>query len=298
MRVLISGATGLIGTALVERLRAGGHQPVRLVRRDPTGDDVVWRPSERALPAGALEGADAVVNLAGAGIGEHRWTDAYRAEILASRIDATATLAAAIAAAGSDAPGVFLSGSAVGFYGDRGDEVLTERSAGGGGFLADVCRQWEAAAQPAVAAGCRVVNLRTGIVLAGHGGALAKQLPLFRLGLGGRIGSGRQWWSWIALEDHVSAMVHLLTADLDGPVNLTAPNPATNTEFTRTLGRVLHRPTLLAVPGFAPKVLLGADLAEALLLEGQRVQPEVLRSAGFTWRHPELAGALAAALGR
>ncbi len=296
MRILISGATGLIGTALTARLTADGHHPIRLVRASPAGSDLLWDPAAGSLPGDALDGVDAVVNLAGAGIGDHRWTRGYRAEILASRIGATSTLATAIAE--TKRPITFLSGSAVGAYGDRGDEVLTERSAPGTGFLADVCRQWEAAATPAGRHGARVVLLRTGIVLASQGGALGKQLPLFKVGLGGKIGSGRQWWSWITIDDHVAAVARLLGADVDGPVNLTAPNPVTNAEFTTVLARVLKRPSFLPIPAFGPKLVLGWQLAEALLLDGQRVMPEVLANDGFHWDQPELAPALRAILGR
>lgn len=296
MRVLISGATGLIGSALVDGLQAAGHTPVRLVRGAPTGTDIRWDPSAGALPGGALDGVGAVVNLAGAGIGDKRWTDAYQREILDSRVRTTGALATAIADAGVDGPKVFLSGSAIGVYGNRGDEVLTERSAPGGGFLADVCRQWEAAAVPASRGGARVAMLRTALVLSAKGGALRKQLPLFRLGLGGKLG-GDQWWSWIAIDDHVAATISLLTSDTEGPVNVASPHPVTNAEFTRTLGKVLRRPTVVPIPSFGPKLVLGRKLAQSLLFDGQRVEPAVLAELGFAWAHPTLEPALRAVLG-
>ncbi len=302
MRIVISGSTGLIGTALVEHLRGAGHQVVRLVRRPPAHGsagvtDVQWDPAAGTLPASAIDGADAVINLSGAGIGDHRWTDDYRRELLDSRLHATELLAATIAAAESK-PSVFLSGSAIGWYGDRGDEQLDEQSARGNGFLSDLCRQWEDATGAADTAGVRVAHLRTGIVLTAAGGALKKQLPLFKLGLGGKFGNGRQWQSWISLPDEVGAITHLLSSDDRGAVNLTAPNPVTNAEFTSTLGSVLHRPTVLPIPSFGPKLLLGGALAEALLFTGQRVLPTVLTASGYAFQHPTLDGALRAALAR
>ena len=296
MQVLITGATGLIGTALVDRLRADGHHPVRMVRGTAVGDDVRWDPSTEPVPSDAIRAADAVVNLAGAGIGDHRWTDDYRRQLRDSRVALTTALAEAIVAAGADAPAVFLSGSAIGYYGDRGDEVLTESSTAGHGFLAELAAHWEAASRPAEQV-ARVVQLRTGVVLSRHGGALAKQLPLFRFGLGARMGRGRQWFSWITLHDHVSAVVRLLTADVHGPVNLVAPQPVTNAEFTAALGAALHRPTFLAVPPVLPKLVLGGDLAQSLLFDSQRVHPEVLTADGFAWQHPALREALADVLG-
>lgn len=296
MRIIVSGATGLIGTALQVRLRATGHEVVRLVRRDPAPGDLLWDPAAGELAPGALAGADAVVHLAGAGIGDRRWTTAYRREILDSRVRSTALLAEAIAST-SDGPRVMLSGSAIGFYGATGDELLDESSAQGSGFLADVCRQWEAAAVPATAR-ARVAFLRTGIVLSPEGGALRKLLPLFRLGAGGRFGNGRQWQSWISIHDEVGAIDHLLTADSDGPVNLTAPDPVTNAEFTRVLAKVLRRPALLPVPRIGPALLLGGELADALLYTGQRVVPRVLEQSGYRFEHPTLEGALRSLLNR
>ncbi|MBI5090167.1 MAG: TIGR01777 family protein [Actinobacteria bacterium] len=302
MRITIAGSSGLIGTALVRRLRAGGHDVVRLVRPGSSAhpgdtDRVTWDPSRGDLPADAIDRADAVINLAGAGIGDRRWTDAYRNELVDSRLRTTDLLARAIAASAS-APQVFLSGSAIGWYGDRGDEPLDETSSPGTGFLADLCRRWEEAAAPAAAAGTRVALLRTGIVLSAAGGALKKQLPLFKLGLGGRFGSGRQWQSWITIDDEVAAIDHLLTADVHGPVNLTAPEPVTNATFTATLGKVLHRPAVLPIPSFAPKLVLGAELVDTVLLGGQRVLPARLQSSGFAFGQPQLEGALRAVLGR
>jgi uncharacterized protein (TIGR01777 family) len=303
MRITIAGSSGLIGTALVRTLLDHGHQVIRLVRGDaaPDGGEqnnrVRWDPAAGVLPSEALEGVDAVVNLAGAGIGDHRWTDAYKQQLVDSRLDTTRLLAESIAGA-SAPPAVFLSGSAVGWYGDRGDEALDETATPGTGFLADLCRQWEAATAAASLAGARVVHLRTGIVLSGSGGALKKQLPLFKLGLGGKFGSGRQWQSWISITDHIAAVEHLLTADLSGPVNLTAPEPVTNAAFTKALGAVLHRPTLLTIPAFGPRLLLGGELANALLFTGQRVVPSALVASGFQFAHPTIEPALRAVLSR
>ncbi len=299
MDIAITGASGLIGRALSDALRNAGHRPIPLVRRDPApGEDAIrWDPAAGTIDADSLEGVGAVVHLAGEGIAEKRWNEAQKRRILDSRVDGTTLLSATLA--GLDRPpGVLLSGSAIGFYGERGDEELTEASDPGDLFISDVCRAWEAATAPAEAAGIRVAHLRTGIVLDAHGGALAKTLPLFRFGLGGRLGSGRQWWSWIGIEDEVGAIVFLLDADVSGPVNLTAPAPVTNAEFTKVLGRVLGRPTLLPVPAFGPKILLGSELAEQLLFTSARVLPEVLISAGYEFRSPDLEGALRQELGK
>jgi uncharacterized protein (TIGR01777 family) len=268
---------------------------VALVRRPAGANEVHWDPAAGTLDAEALAGADAVVHLAGAGIGDHRWTDAYKREILDSRVRSTTLLAERIAEC-SQRPPVLLSGSAIGAYGASDDRVLDESSPYGTGFLADVCRQWEESAAPAAAAGTRVAFLRTGIVLTGRGGALKKMLPLFKIGLGGKFGKGSQWQSWIALADEVGAIHHLLTADVSGPVNLTAPNPVTSAEFATVLGRVLHRPAKVPVPAFGPKLLLGGELADALLFTGQRVMPKVLQQSGYTFQHPSLDSALRAAL--
>jgi uncharacterized protein len=298
VRIVISGSTGLIGTALVEHLRAGGHTVVQLVRRaGTTPDQVTWDPTAGVLPASAIDGADAVINLSGAGIGDRRWTDEYKRELLDSRLHTTELLARTIATVDAK-PSVFLSGSAIGWYGPRGDEVLDETSAPGSSFLADICVQWESATAAAEAAGVRTAHLRTGIVLTPKGGALAKQLPLFKFGLGGKFAKGRQWQSWISLPDEVGAIEHLLTAPVSGAVNLTAPDPVTNAEFTRTLGTVLHRPTVLPIPSFGPKLLLGSELADALLFTGQRVVPRVLEQSGYEFQHPTLEAALRSLLGR
>lgn len=295
MRIVISGSSGLIGTALVARLRTEGHEVVRLVRRTPDAGDAQWDPTAGRLEPAALEGADAVINLAGAGIGDKRWTDDYKNELRESRLRTTDLLASTIARL-ERRPAVLLSGSAIGIYADRGDEVLDESSAPGAGFLADLCVAWEAATAPAEEAGVRVAHLRTGIVLAKHGGALKKQLPLFKLGLGGRFGSGKQWQSWISLDDEVGAILHLLSADVRGPVNLTAPSPVTAKEFTVTLARVLKRPAFLPIPSFGPKLLLGGELVENLLLTGQQVHPRVLQTSGYAFRHSSLEPALRAIL--
>lgn len=295
MRVIISGASGLIGTALTERLRADGHEVVALVRRPAGQHEVQWDPEKGVLPAEALAGADAVVNLAGAGIGDHRWTPEYKREVLNSRVRSTTLIAERMAEC-SQRPPVLLSGSAIGVYGASLDAEFTESSPIGDGFLADVCRYWEAAADPAKAAGSRVAFLRTGIVLSKRGGALKKMLPLFKLGAGGRFGNGKQWQSWISMPDEVGAIVHLLTAQVSGPVNLTAPNPVTGGEFARTLGKALHRPSFLPVPSFGPKLLLGSELADALLFTGQKVMPTALAASGYTFQHPTLDVALKAVL--
>jgi uncharacterized protein (TIGR01777 family) len=291
MRIALTGASGLIGTALSRRLTADGHDVVPVVRRPPSDNEIGWSVADNRIDDGAFDGIDAVVHLAGAGIGDHRWTDDYKREILESRTVGTALVANAVATA-TDGPKVLLAGSAIGYYGAATDTTFTEQSPAGTGFLADVCAAWEAAAAPATGGGARVVYLRTGIVLSAEGGALKKQLPLFKFGLGGKMGSGSQWQSWIHIDDEVAAIVHLLTGDVGGPVNLTAPNPVTNAEFTDTLGDVLGRPTFLPIPKFGPKLLLGGELADNLLFSGQKVVPAVLEAAGFTFAHPTLDGAL------
>jgi uncharacterized protein (TIGR01777 family) len=297
MRIVISGSSGLIGTALSTRLREAGHTVVPLVRRTPAEGEVLWDPLSGVLDPGSLSGADAVVHLAGAGIGDHRWTEAYKREIRDSRVRATELLTGAIVAA-ERPPSVLLSGSAIGIYGPRGDEELDEQAEPGTSFLSRVCVDWEQAAGAAEQEGVRVAFLRTGIVLTPLGGALKKQLPLFRFGLGGTFGKGRQWQSWISLDDEVGAIEHLLTAPVHGPVNLTAPTPVTNVEFTATLARVLHRPSFLPIPSFGPKLLLGGELADALLFTGQRVVPGVLERSGYRFRHATLDAALRDLLGR
>ena len=297
MKIVISGASGLIGTQLVAKLSQSGHEVIRLVRRSPKADEIQWNPKSGTLDAAALEGADAVIHLSGAGIGDKRWTTSYRKEILDSRTDTTALLAKTIASL-SRKPSVFLSGSAIGIYGARNDEQLTEVSTHGTGFLAEVCEQWEAAAKPAVDAGVRTVYLRTGIVLTPKGGALKKLLPLFKLGVGGKFGNGKQWQSWISIDDEIGAIEHLLTANVSGAVNLTAPNPVTNAEFTKVLASVLKRPAIVPVPTFAPKILLGGELADALLFTGQRVIPAALNASGYSFKHTTLERALRSLLSK
>ena len=298
MDVIVTGSSGLIGTALVATLHGDGHRVRRLVRRPPKGpDEVRWDIAAGEIDRAGLEGADAVVHLAGPGIGDKRWSDDRKRELRAARVDGTTLLADALA--GLDAPPrALLSGSAIGYYGDRGAEKLTEKSKAGDDFLAELCADWEAATAPAAAAGIRVVLLRTGIVLAPGGGALEKILPLFKLGLGGRLGSGDQFWSWITLEDEVRAIRHLLESEVSGPVNLTAPEPETNHTLTTTLGEVLHRPTFLPVPRFGPKILLGGEATETFLYASQRVYPKVLEADGFTFTHPDLESGLRAILGK
>ena len=294
MRILVSGATGLIGSALVRHLTAGGDEVTRLTRAQPRPGEAAirWDPAAGTLEPADLEGFDAVIHLAGESIAGGRWTAAKKARIRESRVRGTGLLAECLARS-TRPPRVLLSASAIGYYGNRGDEDIDEQSPPGSGFLPEVCRDWEAAAQPAEAAGIRLVYLRTGLVLSPAGGALAKMLPPFRLGLGGRIGSGWQYVSWITLHDEVEAIRHAIVTDsLAGPVNLVAPGPVTNRELTRALGRVLRRPALLPAPAFALRIMLG-EMAEALLLSGARVLPRRLLDTGFTFRDPELEGALA-----
>ena len=298
MEIAVTGASGLIGTALCHDLRAAGHRVRPLVRRASTdADAIAWDPAAGTIDAAALEGVDAVVHLAGAGIGDKRWNDAYKREVLESRTRSTDLLARTLASLDRK-PSVLVSGSAIGFYGATGDEAVDESAPAGRDFLADVCVAWEAAAAPASEAGIRVALLRTGIVLSPAGGALAKLLPLFRLGLGGRMGSGRQWMSWISLDDEVRVIRWLLDHDVRGPVDAVAPTPVTNRELTTTLARVLHRPALFPVPSFGPKLLLGSELAEALLFTSARVRPGVLEAHGFEFGDPELEGALRRLLAR
>lgn len=286
MKIAITGSTGLIGSALATTLRSNGDEVVPVVRRPvaPGESAVRWDPAAGTIDAPALEGIDAVVHLAGAGIGDKRWSDAYRREILDSRVRGTDLIARTIASLDRK-PTVMVSGSAIGIYGDTGDAEVDETAPEATDFLASVCTQWEAAAAPAIEAGIRVPLLRTGVVLSPGGGALAKMLPLFRLGVGGRMGSGRQWWSWISLDDEISAIRFLLDNQISGPVNATAPVAATNADITKSLGRALHRPTCLPVPSFGPKLLLGGDLADALLFTSQRVVPKVLSDHGFEFAH-------------
>ena len=295
MKVAITGASGLIGSALVPVLRARGDEVLRLVRRSAqTPDEVTWDPNAGTVDLDRLAGVDAVLHLAGAGVGDHRWTDAYKLEILNSRVNGTRTIVHAITQL-DPKPRVMVSGSAIGWYGDTGDTAVTEADPAGPGFLADVVRAWEAAAEPAAAAGIRVAYARTGLVVAKQGGAWARLFPLFKLGLGGKLGSGKQWWSWISLRDEVSALIALMdNSAFNGPVNLTAPHPQTNAEITKAMGRVLHRPTIAAAPAFALKAALGEFSVE--VLGSARVLPAVLEANGFTWRDPHIDDAIRAAL--
>jgi uncharacterized protein (TIGR01777 family) len=297
MRVLVSGSSGLIGSAVVSRLRDRADEVVRLVRHDPAAaDEVRWDPAAGRIDTAALGRVDGIVHLAGEGIGEKRWSEAQKRKILDSRVQGTRLLAGT-AAAHDPKPAVFVCGSAIGYYGLRGDEVLTEESTAGTGFLADVVQQWEAATAPAEAAGIRTVHLRTGIVLSPTGGALGRLLPLIRLGVGGKLGSGRQWWSWISLEDEVRLVLHCLdTESLRGPVNGSAPEPATNEQVVKALGRAAHRPTVLPVPKFALSLVMGGELADEVIMAGQRALPKVAEGSGFTFTHRDLDAAARAAL--
>lgn len=297
MRVAISGSSGLIGSALAGALHADGSEVVRLVRRSPRGSsEIAWNPMDPGggLDPRVLDGLDAVVHLSGAPIAGRPWTKARKAELRSSRIESTKTLVTALGKAATPPP-VLLSGSAVGWYGDTGAREVDESAPAGTGFLADLVRDWEAAARPASEAGVRVVNLRSGVVLSGRGGMLRPLVPLFRLGLGARLGPGTQFISWISLTDHVAALRFLLDhADVAGPVNLTAPVPATNAEFTAGLARALHRPAILRVP--ARVLRAGAGELSVEVLGSQRVLPRRLEQAGFAFRYPGITGALAAEL--
>jgi uncharacterized protein (TIGR01777 family) len=296
--VLISGATGFIGSALVSALTAAGYTVRRLVRseRQQRRGDVVWDPAGGRLDGRAIDGVEVVVHLAGEPIAQ-RWTAAAKRRIRESRVRGTELLSTTIASL-TRPPRVIVSGSAMGIYGDRGDEVLDETSPLGSGFLADVAREWEAASYPAARAGVRVVHIRTGLVLGARGGALARLLLPFRLGAGGRIGSGRQWVSWIALDDTVGAIRHAIATEaLYGPVNLAAPNPVTNAELAQTLGKVLGRPAIIPVPAAALRLVFG-EMGAATLLASQRMRPRRLAETGYVFRHPVLEGALRRELGR
>lgn len=297
MRILVSGSSGLIGRALVPALEADGHQVTRLVRRAAGPGEAGWDPEAGRLDPADVEGHDAVVHLAGVGIGDHRWTAKHKAAVRDSRVKGTTLLAETLASL-DRRPAALLSASAVGIYGLRGDEELTEAASPGTGFLADVVQEWEAATAPAARAGIRVALLRSGVVLSTAGGALKKQLLAFKLGIGGKLGSGRQWLSWITLDDHVAATRHVLaTPSLAGPVNLTAPSPVTNAGFTRALGRALRRPTFMPVPTVALDLLFGREMVREMITGGQRVVPAALNASGFTFRHPEIEPALRALLG-
>ena len=288
MRIAVTGSTGMIGTALVGQLKAEGHTVLRLVRRKPnSAEEVQWDPAAGTIDLAALEGVDAVIHLAGAGVGDKRWTPKYRATILNSRLLGTTTIANAVTALKHK---VFISASAIGFYGETGNRAVVETDRGGEEFLSAVCREWEAAAD--LATGVRTVKIRTGLVLDPTGGALGRLLPLFRLGIGGKLGSGKQWWSWITLHDEIKAIIHCLNTDISGPVNLTSPNPVTNQEFTGTLARALHRPALFPVPGIALKILVGGFASD--ILGSAKVLPKALQDSGFVWDYPHLTTALEA----
>jgi hypothetical protein len=292
MRIAISGASGLIGSALVRSLRENDHSVLRLVRPAPRAEDELgWDPAARRLDPSALDDVDAVVNLSGAGVGDRRWTAAYKRKLVASRLDTTETLAAAMAGA-EPRPRVLLSASGVNWYGDTGTTVVDETAPKGTGFLAELVREWEGATAVAKAAGVRVVHLRTGPVLSPSGGLLAPVIPLFKAGLGGRLGSGEQYLPWISLADEVAAIRFLLEAgDITGAVNLTAPAPVTNAEFTKVLADVLHRPAVLPVPAFALRIALDGFADEGALIS-LRVVPRVLLDHGFTFRHEDVESAL------
>jgi uncharacterized protein (TIGR01777 family) len=298
MKIIVTGSTGLVGSALVRSLLAEGHEVTRMVRGDaqtfraPGTSAVRWDPEKGTVDGSELEGHDAAVHLAGEPVAGGRWSDEKKRRILDSRVRSTKLLAETLAGL-REKPEVLVSASAIGFYGSRGDEVLHEESASGEDFLSEVCREWEKAALPASHAGIRVVHLRIGIVLSPEGGALAQMLTPFKLGIGGRIGSGKQYMSWIALDDVVGIIRHaLLNEQVRGPVNTVAPQPATNEEFTKALGRVLNRPTVLPMPAFALRLALGKEMADAILLGGARVEPARLKATGYRFAYPELEGAL------
>ncbi|MDQ6728109.1 MAG: TIGR01777 family oxidoreductase [Actinomycetota bacterium] len=299
MKVIVTGSHGLIGGELVAQLRAGGHQVTKLVRNSQPGlGEAAWDPAGATIEAAKLEGHDAAVHLAGVGIGDHRWTDEHKRAVLDSRVQGTTLLARTLAGLSSP-PAVLVSGSAVGYYGtDRGDDELTETDERGSGFLADVVAAWEEAAAPAADAGIRVALARSGVVLTAKGGALKKQLLPFKAGIGGRLGTGKQWLSWISLDDEIAALVRLAAADgPSGPVNVTSPDPVTNAQFTATLARVLRRPAFMPVPTPALHALFGKEMVAEMLLGGQRVVPAALQSAGFLFSHPGLEDALRNTLG-
>ncbi len=287
-RIAISGSSGLIGSALVGHLKSEGHTVQRLVRRAPVAaDEVTWDPQTGYVDLSALEGVNAIIHLAGAGVGDKRWTKKYKSEILNSRLLGTTAIAHAVA---SVKPQVFISASAIGWYGESGNRAVIESDRVGDDFLATICREWEAAAD--LAGDVRTVKLRTGLVLDPTGGALGKMLPLFRLGFGGKLGNGKQWWSWITLHDVIRAIDFALVEKISGPVNLTSPNPVTNQEFTAALARALHRPAVFPAPAIGLKIALGGFSAE--VLGSKRVMPQSLQDAGFTWDYPHITEALVA----
>ena len=284
--IAVTGASGLIGSALVGQLRLDGYQVKKLVRRSPrTQDEVSWDPIKGEIDLASLEGVDAVFHLAGAGVGDKRWSAAYRSQILNSRLLGTTTIASACEKL---QPEVFISASAIGYYGETGNRSVTETDRGGDDFLSIVCREWEAVAD--LSPSVRTIKLRTGLVLDPTGGALGRMIPLFKFGLGGKLGSGKQWWSWITLHDQIRAIVFTLENPISGPVNVTSPNPVTNQEFTSALARALHRPALFPAPAIALKIALGGFSSE--VLGSKKVIPHVLQEAGFTWDYPHITEAL------
>lgn len=287
-RIAITGASGLIGTALVGYLKSEGHTVQRLVRRPVVApDEIQWDPKTGFVDIEALRGVDAVIHLAGVGVGDKRWSKKYKAEILNSRLLGTTAIANAV---NEVKPQVFISASAIGWYGESGNRAVVETDRAGDDFLAAVCREWEAAAD--IATGTRVVKIRTGLVLDPTGGALGRMLPLFRFGLGGKLGNGKQWWSWITLHDQIRAIAFLLEHNISGPVNITSPNPVTNQEFTSALARALHRPALFPAPAIALKIALGGFSSE--ILGSKKVTPATLADAGFIWDYPHITSALTA----
>jgi uncharacterized protein (TIGR01777 family) len=287
-RIAITGASGLIGAALVGHLKSEGHTVQRFVRRPVVApDEIQWDPKTGYVDIEALRGVDAIIHLAGVGVGDKRWSKKYKAEILNSRLLGTTAIAHAV---NEVKPQVFISASAIGWYGESGNRAVVESDRVGDDFLAAVCREWEAAAD--LATGTRVVKIRTGLVLDPTGGALGRMLPLFRLGLGGKLGNGKQWWSWITLHDQIRAITFLLENNISGPVNLTSPNPVTNQEFTSALARAMHRPALFPAPAIALKIALGGFSSE--ILGSKKVTPQALTDAGFIWDYPHITSALAA----
>lgn len=291
MKIAVAGASGLVGSALVPELESEGHQIIRLVRNFPKAGEIEWHPNQDEIDPATLDGFDAVINLAGESIAEGRWTEEKKKRIRDSRVNGTHLLSEAMAKL-ARRPRVFLCASATGIYGDRGDEILDEHSESGGGFLAGVCREWEKAAEPAVKAGVRVVNLRFGPILARDGGMLEKMLTPFKMGLGGKVGTGKQYISWVAIEDAIGAVKLALNDEsIRGSLNIVSPHPVTNERFTRTLGEALSRPTVMAMPAFAARLAFG-EMADEMLLVSQRVTPKKLQTAGFKFRYPELEAAL------
>lgn len=296
MKIALAGASGLVGTALIPALEKQGHEVTRLVRTAPRAGEIEWHPNKEAVSAASLEGFDIIINLAGENIAGGRWTDEQKRKIRESRVNGTHLLSEAITKM-EHKPRAFICASATGIYGDRDDEVLDEQSESGGGFLSGVCREWEMACDLAVQAGVRVVNLRFGPILAREGGMLSKLLTPFKMGMGGKVGSGRQYISWVSLEDSVNAILLAINDEsIRGPLNVVSPNPVTNEEFTKTLGHVLNRPTALAMPAFAARLAFG-EMADEMLLTSQRVMPKRLNAAGFQFSYPRLEEAFRAYVG-